>query len=728
MTTRVETDVLVNDRGSSKLDKIADALMHVGRAGRLAGNEGAKGLGKLTQAGGSALKGLTKLPALAAGTVIGTALIAGITDAMDVEDANAKLQAGLGLNKAESAKAGKIAGDLYKNAYGDSVADVSETLSTVFQSGIAKMSDSEDKIKDVTAAVENFSQISGEEALPVTRAVAQMLKTGLAKNAKEAFDILTRGQQLGINKSEDLLDTFNEYGTQFRKLGLDGPAALGLMNQALQAGARDSDIAADALKEFAIRAVDGSEQTAEGFDKLGLSADDMAAKISAGGPKASAALGTVLERLRAIKDPAERSRIAVMLFGTQAEDLGDALYAMDTKTAVKGLGDLAGAADRAGDALGGTTSSKLTTVFRTIKMTAIDAIGKHVLPQLQKFADWFNGPGKYVLTSWAIAGASGLLTAGDKILGVLEAITGGVAKFGRVASLAAAAEVAFFSPGLAADLLKNADAMGKWAEEASTGIHNARTELQGWKATIDKTNTKVKLQAEIADLDAKLKRAREQLKDPKLSATKKAKLTATINELEARKRRALSQLEDPKLRATKVAKLTANKQELESRLRRAQQALDNPKLTATKRAQLTATIKSLQTQVNNAQAKIDSLRGKRVQIDVVTKYTKIYQGQQSDPTLSGIDPDGGRRAAGGGVTAGRSYVVGEHRPELFVPQTSGYVMPYVPSGGGAGGQPIVVQLDASVGSGIERIAVAWLTEAFRKSGIRVVTAGAGRAA
>jgi len=40
------------------------------------------------------------------------------------------------------------------------------------------------------------------------------------------------------------------------------------------------------------------------------------------------------------------------------------------------------------------------------------------------------------------------------------------------------------------------------------------------------------------------------------------------------------------------------------------------------------------------------------------------------------------RATGGPVTAGQPYVVGERRPELFVPNTDGYVLPDVPGMGG----------------------------------------------
>lgn len=42
---------------------------------------------------------------------------------------------------------------------------------------------------------------------------------------------------------------------------------------------------------------------------------------------------------------------------------------------------------------------------------------------------------------------------------------------------------------------------------------------------------------------------------------------------------------------------------------------------------------------------------------------------------------GGFRAEGGPVSAGRAYVVGEERPEVFVPKTPGTILPSVPSGG-----------------------------------------------
>jgi phage-related minor tail protein len=319
---------------------------------------------------------------LAVGVGAGAALSGSLLGALDVQDATATLSAQLGLTGAASAKVGKVAGDLYKNAYGESVAETGDTIKAAFQNGLVSINDSEKAISDVGATVLNYSKLTGEDALTSTRAVAQMLKTKMAPNAKAAFDILTRGQELGINKSEDLLDTFNEYSTQFRKIGIDGTQALGLLQQGLQGGARDSDLVADALKEFSIRAVDGSKTSADAFAGLGLSAAQMTATFAKGGPGAAKGLDTVLDKLRSVKDPAKQAAIATGLFGTQAEDLGQALFKLDPSSATKGLGQVAGAADRAGKTLGDTAKSKITQFVRTVKLGLVDFLGNKVVPTL----------------------------------------------------------------------------------------------------------------------------------------------------------------------------------------------------------------------------------------------------------------------------------------------------------------------------------------------------------
>lgn len=301
---------------------------------------------------------------VAAGAGLGAGLMSSFNESLEFESAGALLDAQLGAGSPLAAAAGEAAGSLYANAYGESLGEVNEAVRAVSQ-GIGGMSTaSAADLESVTGKVMSLAQIMGVDAVAAANAVGQMMKTGLAPDAETAMDIITAGFQQGGDKAGDLLDTMNEYGTQFRKFGLDGQTATGLLTQGLQAGARDADIVADAIKEFSIRAIDGSESTAAGFDAIGLSASDMAAQIAQGGPTASAALDLTLDKLRAIEDPTARSAAAVQLFGTQAEDLGDALFALDPSEATAALGDFAGAAALADETLGATGAAKVEAMTR----------------------------------------------------------------------------------------------------------------------------------------------------------------------------------------------------------------------------------------------------------------------------------------------------------------------------------------------------------------------------
>lgn len=66
--------------------------------------------------------------------------------------------------------------------------------------------------------------------------------------------------------------------------------------------------------------------------------------------------------------------------------------------------------------------------------------------------------------------------------------------------------------------------------------------------------------------------------------------------------------------------------------------------------------------------------------------------------LSGLF--GGFRAQGGSVQAGKSYVVGERGPEMFVPSTSGRIQPNSAMGGG--GQTVVINQTINVSTGVQQ--------------------------
>lgn len=341
-----------------------------------------------------------------AGIAAGVALAAGVVGALDAEAAQDKLAAQLGGGEFAE-EAGQVAGRLYGDAFGDSVADTADAVKQVLQSGIMAGADdmSSESLEKMTATALTFADVLDQDLNMSLQAVDRMLASGLASSADEAFDILTKGIQSGVDASGDLTETFQEYSTIFRDIGLDGAEATGLLMQGLQGGARDADTVADALKEFAIRAQDGSKASAEGFAAIGLSAEEMTAAVAQGGPAAKAALDQVLKGLQSMEDPAERNAAAVALFGTKAEDLGDALFGLDLEGAGAAMDGYAGTTEGLGSAYDNAATRIESFKRRGLQAIAI-FIGNHVIPAVEALATTF-GP----VLGAALETARGLIEA-----------------------------------------------------------------------------------------------------------------------------------------------------------------------------------------------------------------------------------------------------------------------------------------------------------------------------
>lgn len=380
-------DLVLRDRSAPATKSFASNL------------EGMKGKAKESAKGiGLALAGV--------GTVAAGLLAKGFADNLQINAGRAKLDGQLGLTGKDAERAGKAAGKVYADNWGESTDDVNDAIRSVSENfgGLKNKTVADTQL--MTEQVLAFSSTMGVDVANSAEAAGKMVQNGLAKNSTEAFDILTTGFQNGANKADDLLDTFKEYSPQLQKLGLDGKTSLGLIEQGLKNGARDSDIVADAFKEFSIRAVDGSKTTKDAYKSLGLSAKDYAEQIGKGGPTAAHATATIVKSLQAIKDPVERQRIGVELFGTQFEDLGQKAF-MGFDVAAAGATKVDGATKKMSDTVGNTAAGRIETTKRkfeqwTQSMAKSDSVLGTVVVGMGAFGPAIAG-GSTQLATMAIA-------------------------------------------------------------------------------------------------------------------------------------------------------------------------------------------------------------------------------------------------------------------------------------------------------------------------------------
>ncbi|MFD8611083.1 phage tail tape measure protein [Streptomyces sp. NPDC059631] len=367
-----------------------DATTAAGQTGEASGesflsrlrSRGQSGMGEL---GGSFREEFTgKLAMAAVGAAAAGALIEGFGRALEQGQIVGRLRAQLGATGPEAQRYGHIAGQLYAEAVTEDFETAAETISAVMRAGIAPPDATEAQLKSLATKVSDLATTFDLDLGQTANAVGQALKTGLAKNGTQAIDALTAGLQKMGPRADDIADTFNEYGVIFQRLGLDVTTATGLMSQGLQAGARDTDVVADALKEFTIEGVAGSSKIVQGFKDIGLNSGRMVKMISKGGPQATRALQMTLDALRKMEDPVKRDAAATELFGTKSEDMQKALLSLDPSKAVSELGKVAGSADRMGDALRDNAGTQLEAFKRKATQAFVEVLAAKAVPALTK--------------------------------------------------------------------------------------------------------------------------------------------------------------------------------------------------------------------------------------------------------------------------------------------------------------------------------------------------------
>lgn len=177
-----------------------------------------------------------------------------------------------------------------------------------------------DELEQATSAGLALEETLGYDVAETSRTASSLMKN-FGLTAEEAYNIITAGAQNGADKNGDLLDVLNEYSAQYAALGLSADQFLTSLVAGADAGVFSVDKVGDAVKEFNIRAKDGSDTSAQAFEAMGMNADEMTARFAAGGEVASTAFFEVVNALNAMEDPVQKNAAAVGLFGTMYEDL-----------------------------------------------------------------------------------------------------------------------------------------------------------------------------------------------------------------------------------------------------------------------------------------------------------------------------------------------------------------------------------------------------------------------
>lgn len=241
-----------------------------------------------------------------------------VTELGNVEGAYNNFQAQTGKTADEMEEFQEQINEIYKNNLGESLEDVADAMAKVAQN--TKETDPS-KIKELTENALVLRDTFGFEINESMRAV-NMLMDQFGITGDEAFNLIVQGAQNGLDKNGDLLDSINEYSVHYQQLGYDADDFFNSLANGTKAGTFSVDKLGDAMKEFGIRTKDTAESTTEGFELVGLNADEMREAFAKGGESAQDATKKTLKALFEMEDEVAQNQAGVALFGTMWEDLG----------------------------------------------------------------------------------------------------------------------------------------------------------------------------------------------------------------------------------------------------------------------------------------------------------------------------------------------------------------------------------------------------------------------
>ena len=259
----------------------------------------------------------------------------------------------------------KLINDLFISGWGESRTQIAGVVEEATNLGIAF-----EKVPGAVESALRLVAVNGEYTTKeYLRTQEQLVQNGIVDTYTEAADLIVAGFQNGVDAQDDWLDTLFEYAPDFADLGLTGEQMVNAIVGGIGAGFRNSDMPADALREFQTKLITEFENPdfQDALEQIGQLDD--AELFKNGEISGAQLLSGVTGAIQTLLDSGEidlANQLASTLFGTQADDIGArGIAAMDPF--VKHIDtEIPGAATRASDAMSTTITAMLDRLKRVI--------------------------------------------------------------------------------------------------------------------------------------------------------------------------------------------------------------------------------------------------------------------------------------------------------------------------------------------------------------------------
>lgn len=446
---------------------------------------------------------------VAVGTIGGSA-VAAITSANSEKKALNSLQAQTGLTKDELLKYKSVINDIYKDNFGESQEEIADTLAKIKQ--VTSETDPS-KLKEMAENLYTLQDTFDGFDINETLRGINGLVTNMGLSAEDAFDLIVKGAQNGLNYSGELADNLAEYSQIWGQAGFSAEQTFSILENGTKNGAYNLDKVNDFVKEFTISLSDGRIE-----ENLGSFSEDTATlfnKWKDGKATAADVFYSVIKDLKNAKTDQEALTTASNVWSSLGED--NALKVITSLGDVNdSYKDVEGSMQKIKDIKYDDVESDWESLGRTIKTDVINPIGKSLFPEVKKLCDFtskhtdkiipvLETVGSLTAGIWAGKKVSALYTAVSQLVNsykVLKTATEGAALAQEGLNLAQKANAIGAVVSIVTTLIgtiyawseasqDNSQKLDEWQEKIDTAKEKNKELTDSYQNFIDKRNESV---------------------------------------------------------------------------------------------------------------------------------------------------------------------------------------------------------------------------------------------
>ena len=273
--------------------------------------------------------------------------------------------------------------DIYKNNFGDNLTDVADKMALVTQN--INESDPE-KIKEITQNAIGLSDAFGSDFEENLRGVNGLM-TNMGLTADEAFDLIAKGSQNGLDKTHELADNIAEYSQIWGQAGFTAQEMFSVLQNGIDSGAYNLDKVNDLVKEISISIIDG--KISKNIESFSEKTQQLFESFENGGATQREVFDSIINDLSHTTNLAEQLATASTNWSALGED-----NAMSVITALNNVNDtykdVSGTMQEINDIQYEDVGSQVQALGRQFEVDILQPVVEKATPKIKEFISWVS--------------------------------------------------------------------------------------------------------------------------------------------------------------------------------------------------------------------------------------------------------------------------------------------------------------------------------------------------